>query len=138
MGFFKSDASLLGLLGKLRFGQLRGLLDTCCEDGSLNLPCCPSEKYTISLENTNCIGSSAYYTITITSNTTLYGVTTITVLGTNPTDGGGVFLNSADIVKDISFELENVELLKNTTMTIYIVDSRGNWSNGVTLTTANC
>lgn len=138
MGFFAADSSVLSLFGKLRFNQLKGLLDTCCSDGSLNLPCCPSQKYTISLSLNHCLSPNAFYDVTVTPNTALFGSLVFTIIGSEQGDGGGVFGIVGGVDKDAPGVISNVPFAKNTTMTVFLVDSRGNWSNAVTFKTVNC
>lgn len=128
-------AQLIAFFGEAAGQKLYTLLNNCCDN-----PCCPGQKYTLSYElSADCNESGRWgLTLTLTSSATLEGVVALSqYIGPQ----NALEFNSTTVVENIA---AGVVLVNNTTMsggqtTYYVyLDSRGNYSNVIEVTTPEC
>lgn len=137
MGIFKSDTGVKSIFGDDAFRKLKGLLSDCClENGG----CCASQKYTISVVEGECNLGGVTYSLTITSNFNIPGI--VVVKGTYIQDNAATDISTLWFTTE-GFEtgdskIASITLTKNKATQLFLIDSRGNYSNVLSFTTPNC
>lgn len=134
---FKNALTLKDLFGPLYYAKLAKLLGACCEPaGGINLPCCPTEIYTVQIDRVDCTsspGSAQLHTSVkvlidpgIPTLLTVFLYNDVTLVDSNT----GVAINGSGV---LSVVIASV----NTGITkLVVVDSFGNYSNILTIDTS--
>jgi len=129
---------VIGIFGKKAAARLLTMLDDCCRSKD---PCCPTEKYTISrVDFISCSIGNPRYNVYVTSNSALEGPVQFTLFRTVNSITGSTGTSEVHFGVDVDTEYRVSEFstAENTVISLTVIDSRGNWSNTVSITTENC
>lgn len=138
MGIFKNDTAVAEFFGMNAYKKLVTILSNCCSSANT---CCPTEKYTITAILNGCTINNPKYDVFVNSVVSMDGPIGYTVFASQ--NGGafsskGIGMLPEGIVANGNALINNTSYTSNSTWQLFVIDSRGNWSNTITITTVPC